>query len=761
METLKELYKEHFGVYPDSIKSLPASGSNRKYYRIIFNNNCTIGVIGTSVEENLAFYNLAKIFHSKNLNVPEVYIMSADNTRYIQEDLGEISLYDYLKSGRENGGNYNEPEKSMLKLVISELPRLQYEASVPCVFENCYPQKEMDKKSVMFDLNYFKYCFLKLIGTEFNEYTLETDFENLASDLLSESFDTFLYRDFQARNVMIKNGEPYFIDFQGGRKGPIYYDVASFLWQASAMYSDELREELIDTYLNSLSNYKSIERESFINRLYLFVLFRMIQVLGAYGYRGLWEKKEYFINSIPKALDTLCVLINKGVVNKYPILKAILTDIISKELFCSKSIKKDNSISELIKSDITYKKESDQPLVVRVFSFSYKKGIPLDESGNGGGYVFDCRSTHNPGRYERYKRITGLDQPVRDFLEEDGEIITFLESVTKIADFHVNRFIERGFTNLMFSFGCTGGQHRSVYCADYLSHYINDKFGVEVRICHREQDINSILLPKLVLNKSLCSRKCIIFAAGLGTRLKPLTDTIPKALVPVENKPLLQILLEKLKHEGFNDIVVNVHHFSEMIIDFLRKNKSSDSDIKISDESSMVLETGGALKVALPLFKKDESYILVHNVDILSNVPLHDFYDRNKDISIDFNGASNVKPVAILLVNSRETTRYLLFDSNNLLVGWINTKTGEVKSPYENFDASKYKKYAFSGIQMIAPSIHELMECKEGKFSIIDFYLSICDKHPIYCYRDNNMKLLDVGKLDTIDKAKFFTSKEK
>ena len=326
----------------------------------------------------------------------------------------------------------------------------------------------------MFDLNYFKYCFLKTTGTDFHELRLEYDFRQLAADLTSVQADTttFLYRDFQARNVMLvpSDGEPgarrpFFIDFQGGRKGPIYYDLASFLWQASARYPDELRQRLLDVYYTEAARYMAMPtREEFDRRLRLFVLFRLMQVLGAYGFRGHFERKQHFINSIPPAIDSLRHLLAAGDF-PYPELMQVL-----------------------------HKLCAPHPLRVRIFSFSYKRGIPQDESGNGGGYVFDCRATHNPGRYEQYKHLTGLDAPVIKFLEDDGEILGFLSHVYPLAESHVKRYLERGFSSLMFSFGCTGGQHRSVYCAEHLAEYIHQKFPmVEVQLCHREQGINKLL----------------------------------------------------------------------------------------------------------------------------------------------------------------------------------------------------------------------------------------------------------------------------
>ena len=327
---------------------------------------------------------------------------------------------------------------------------------------------------------------------------MQQDFERFADDLLAEQTDTFLYRDFQSRNVMLKEGKPYFIDFQGGRKGPIYYDVASFLWQSSAKFSDEVRELLIDEYLIALQPYQSMTKSVFMQRLHLFVFFRLLQVLGAYGYRGLWEKKAYFINSIPLAIKNLQQELTFGICNAYPYLKEVCQTLITlnqeEEKSRAEEVAKKNKVTAYLQQDNTYlKKADDASLVVRIFSFSFKKGIPADESGNGGGYVFDCRSTHNPGRYDEYKPLTGLDQPVIDFLEADGEILTFLDSVYKLVDFHVARFKERGFTNLQISFGCTGGRHRSVYSAQHVAEHIHEKFGVEVHICHREQGIDQVL----------------------------------------------------------------------------------------------------------------------------------------------------------------------------------------------------------------------------------------------------------------------------
>lgn len=506
MEALKQLFKQWSGADPVRVEKLAGAGSNRIYYRLYADSSqtttadggvyphCVIGCVGTSREENCAFVYLSRHFSDRQLPVPQILAVSDDGLRYLQTDLGSTSLFDLLHKGREAGGQYDDEEKALLVQTIRELPRVQVLGAEGLDWNICYPQPEFDDMNVMFDLNYFKYCFLKTQGIDFHEVRLERDFQQLVSDLTADkSCYAFMYRDFQARNVMMTTASdhsknPHFIDFQGGRRGPFYYDVASFLWQASAKYSTQLRRELIDEYYAALcsvvESMKGAEiivpsRELFDARLQIFVLFRTLQVLGAYGFRGYFERKQHFIQSIPPALGNLNELLTEGACRSYPYLNEVLSALVTQ----GKAV---SNIDETVHfGNVPVEKK----LVVRIFSFSYKKGIPTDESGNGGGYVFDCRSTHNPGRYEAYKQFTGLDAPVIKFLEDDGEITTFLESVYRLADVHVERYIQRGFTSLMFSFGCTGGQHRSVYSAQHLAEHLHRKYGIEVRLCHREQGI--------------------------------------------------------------------------------------------------------------------------------------------------------------------------------------------------------------------------------------------------------------------------------
>jgi len=474
MQLLTELYRQWRGTAPATIDRLAGAGSNRVYYRLTdAEGQSVVGCIGTSREENHAFIYLARHFAELQLPVPHVLAVSTDEQRYLQQDLGRTSLFDAIAEGRKAGGNYSDDEIRLLRQTIRQLPALQFAGARGLDFSQCYPQPAFDETGIMFDLNYFKYCYLKATGIDFHELKLEADFRQLSRDLLAEPFDSFMYRDFQARNVMLAGDTPFFIDFQGGRRGPFYYDLASFLWQASARYPDHLKRQLLDDYYAAAQAVVPTAqpggitamptRDHFDRRLRLFVLFRTLQVLGAYGFRGYFEHKQHFIDSIPPALDNLRLLLSQ---DEWPYTYLV------------------NVLKQVAETS---------SLIVRVFSFSYKKGIPEDESGNGGGYVFDCRSTHNPGRYEPYKQLTGLDEPVIRFLEDDGEILTFLESVYKLADAHVERYMQRGFTSLMFCFGCTGGQHRSVYCAQHLAEHIHRKYGIEVRLCHREQGISQVL----------------------------------------------------------------------------------------------------------------------------------------------------------------------------------------------------------------------------------------------------------------------------
>ena len=472
MKQLEDLFVQYKHSTPKNIEELPSSGSNRRYFRLTADDNSTIiGVMGTSEDENIAFVKIAEHFRRQGLPVPEVYAMSEDKKFYIQQDLGDNILFKMTEKGR-TCGSFSEDERELLRKTMAKLPSIQFLGAEGLDFNVCYPQPEFDERMISFDLNYFKYCFLKATGIEFSEIKLEDDFQRMSDILMRSTSATFLYRDFQSRNVMFYNNQPYFIDFQGGRKGPIYYDVASFVWQAKANYSEELREELLKTYLDALRHYMPVDETYFRQQLRHFVLFRTLQVLGAYGFRGYFEKKPHFLQSVPYAIDNLRRLLREPF-KEYPYLSKILTELTQMRQF-----------SEM---------NPQRKLEVKIYSFAYKKGIPNDITGNGGGYVFDCRAINNPGKYEHYKHFTGLDKEVIQFLENDGEVFKFLDNAYELVDAHVQRFIERKFTHLMVSFGCTGGQHRSVYCAERLAEHLSKKFDIDIKIIHREQDIEKEL----------------------------------------------------------------------------------------------------------------------------------------------------------------------------------------------------------------------------------------------------------------------------
>lgn len=469
---LKELYVKYVGEGPSAITEMPSSGSNRRYFRIT-GKQSLIGVLGNCLPENEAFIYLAKHFAQQGLPVPTVLAVSADRMSYLQNDLGDTLLFNAIEKGRLTRSFSNE-ERSLLIKTIRLLPDIQFKGAIGLDFNKCYPTSHFDVRSIMWDLNYFKYCFLKATGLEFEENRLEDDFQTMADVLMRSQSSTFMYRDFQSRNVMIRDNEPWLIDFQGGRMGPFYYDVASFLWQAKAGFPQSLRDELIKHYIEALRKYKPVDENYFHEQLRHFVLFRILQVLGAYGFRGYFEKKPHFMQSVPFAIANLRELLAKPF-PEYPYLSKVLHSVIHLSQFADQMKK--------------------HTLTVKVMSFAYKKGIPDDTTGNGGGFVFDCRAINNPGKYERYKPFTGLDSQVIKFLEDDGEITTFLENCYNLVDASVKRYVERGFTSLMVAFGCTGGQHRSVYSAQHMAEHISRKFNVKVELLHREQNIEQTFEP--------------------------------------------------------------------------------------------------------------------------------------------------------------------------------------------------------------------------------------------------------------------------
>ncbi len=463
-----QLFENQFNEKVDFFEMLPPSGSYREYCRLKNSNRSVIGSINIDVKENTAFLSFTNHFRKNNLPVPEIFAVSSDLKKYLQEDLGNVTLFDFLSTTREKEG-FSENIILEYKKVLQVLPQIQINAGKNLDYSVCYPRAAFDKQSMMWDLNYFKYYFLKLAKIQFDEQALEDDFQVFSNYLLSAESDFFLYRDFQSRNVMLKNDAVYFIDYQGGRRGALQYDLASLLYDGKADIPQSIRLQLFEFYLAELKKYILVNEKEFTSYFQGFVLIRIMQAMGAYGFRGFYEKKEHFLKSIPFALKNLKFL-----------LKDVHLPIEMPELI--------NVLDQLIHSEVL--KEIGQTksnLTVRVTSFSYKNGLPVDPTGNGGGHVFDCRAINNPGRYHEYKNLNGKDLEVQNFLEQKSEIGIFLNSVKSLVDQSVRNYLKRGFTNLSVNFGCTGGQHRSVYSAEKIAAYLQNNFPVNVVLIHREQ----------------------------------------------------------------------------------------------------------------------------------------------------------------------------------------------------------------------------------------------------------------------------------
>jgi len=466
-KNLKNLFETWSGEEAQVISALPQSGSYRQYYRISGNSKSAIGVFNPDLKENNAFISFTKHFKSKGLNVPEFYIDDKKSGTYLIEDLGNVGLFSFLSENRK-GNELSEKVISYYKKSIEHLIRFQFDGNKGLAYSVCYPRSSFDKQSIMWDLNYFKYYFLKLTKTVFDEQLLENDFNKFAEFLLSTDMNNFMYRDFQSRNIMMKDEKLYFIDYQGGRKGALQYDVASLLFDAKADLPQKIRDELVEFYIEIFSRKTKINREEFLKYYYGYVLIRILQAMGAYGFRGMYEKKIHFLKSIPFAIKNLKWLMDNNLLpNGLPDLKSSLKRIINNE-----------------KLSKFWYNESQDKLKVTINSFSYKNGIPLDLSGNGGGFVFDCRALPNPGRLEKFKELTGRDKGVIIFLENGSTVKDFLENVFKISESSIENYIEREFTSLVINFGCTGGQHRSVYSAEKLAAYLKNKFDINVELNH-------------------------------------------------------------------------------------------------------------------------------------------------------------------------------------------------------------------------------------------------------------------------------------
>ncbi|MGA2730940.1 MAG: RNase adapter RapZ [Terracidiphilus sp.] len=469
MEVLKELFERHFKTPAEEVKPLQGQlgGSGRAIVRLTGGASSAIGILYPVREENVAFIEFSRHFRRKGLPVPEIYAEDLSRGAYLEEDLGNTTLFEYLSAHRD-GDTIAPGAIEAYRKVVAVLPRFQVEAGRDLNYKVCYPRASFDRQSIAWDLNYFKYYFLRLAGVAFNEQALEADFGRLTKFLLGAPHEYFLYRDFQSRNVMLREGNPFFLDYQGGRRGALQYDIASLLYDGKADLPPALRQELLDYYLDCLGGFIDLKRDAFMEHYYAYVYVRILQALGAYGFRGFYERKAHFLQSVPYALKNLRWLAANV---KLPIALPALMEALG-------SLSASEKLQGLA--------APENVLTVRIFSFSFHREMPKDESGNGGGFVFDARSLPNPGREEKFRLQTGKDAAVKEYLEGEESVGNFLANAIALVDESVTTYQRRGFQNLMVSFGCTGGQHRSVYLAEQLAKHLRGSAGVTVVVRHVE-----------------------------------------------------------------------------------------------------------------------------------------------------------------------------------------------------------------------------------------------------------------------------------
>jgi aminoglycoside/choline kinase family phosphotransferase len=467
MDVLKQLFEKYYHVPAEHVRPLQGQlgGSGRVIVRLSGGEKTAVGILYAVREENVAFLEFSKHFRKHGLPVPEIYEEDLGRGAYLEEDLGNTTLFEYLQQHR-TGDDIAPEAVDAYRRVVEALPRFQIVAGRDLNYKVCYPRSSFDRQSISWDLNYFKYYFLRLSGISFNEQALEHDFGRLTKLLLSADHDYFLYRDFQSRNVMLRDGKPSFLDYQGGRKGALHYDIASLLYDGKADLPPALRQQLLDHYIDCLGSYIHITRDAFMEHYYAYVYVRIMQALGAYGFRGFYERKAHFLQSVPYALKNLTWLAQNV---KLPIELPALMD-------AFQGMSKSEKLLGLA--------DSADPLKVRIFSFSFHGDRPVDESGNGGGFVFDARSLPNPGREEQYKQLTGKDAAVITYLNQQGAVHQFFASVLSLVESSVSSYQRRGFKSLVVSFGCTGGQHRSVYLSERLAKHLRDADRVDVVVRH-------------------------------------------------------------------------------------------------------------------------------------------------------------------------------------------------------------------------------------------------------------------------------------
>src|SRR5689334_6196627 len=488
IDILKRLFEQRFHASPETVQPLQGQfgGSGRVIVRLAAGAQSAIGILYEVREENAAFLEFSRHFRRHGLPVPEIYADDLRRGAYLEQDLGNTTLFEFLVANRAEE-NIAPAAVDAYKKVVAMLPRFQVEAGRDLNYKVCYPRSSFDRQSISWDLNYFKYYFLRLAGIPFNEQALENDFSRLTKFLLTAPRDYFLYRDYQSRNVMLLDGEPFFLDYQGGRKGALHYDIASLLYDAKADLPPALRQKLLDHYTDALHGTIGMEHDAFMHHFYAFVYVRIMQALGAYGFRGFYERKPHFLQSVPYAIKNLrWLLTNAALPIALPALTSAFQGIVDSQKLLTMVAEGDRRRSTDKPQPLLPAAATDK-LVARIFSFSFHRGgPPKDETGHGGGFVFDARSLPNPGREERFKMLTGKDALVIDYLRQHKSVDEYLKNAEALVDSSISNYQSRGFKSLTASFGCTGGQHRSVYLAEQMAKHLRAKAGVEVVLRHVE-----------------------------------------------------------------------------------------------------------------------------------------------------------------------------------------------------------------------------------------------------------------------------------
>lgn len=467
ISTLEKLFEDHFGNKPDHFEQLPVSGSDRRYYRLSDGKHSAIGTYNSNNAENNTYFYFTELFKKHEINIPEIYNISKDKKCYLQQDLGATSLFDQLS----NEGLTDEVRQNFHK-ALEQLAKVQWMAGREANFDQCFATKQFDEKAIMADLLYFKYYFADLQKVHYNKTVLMEEMELMSRELGRIQPQVLMFRDFQSRNIMLHEGKAFLIDFQGSMQGPAQYDLASLLWQAKAQLPDAWKEDLFNGYITAINNLPIAKMDEihFRKGYGQFVLLRLLQVLGAYGFRGLIEKKPHFITSIAPALKNLEVFLSQfPQIPNYPELRSLLEKLCSKEM---QAMYAEPERKEGAKLEIT------------INSFSYKTGLPKDKTEHGGGYIFDCRGILNPGRFAAYKHLTGQNILVQEFLQKETKMKEFLDHAFAMVSINVEDYLSRDFDHLSVSFGCTGGQHRSVYAAEQMAAYLINKYKIPVTINH-------------------------------------------------------------------------------------------------------------------------------------------------------------------------------------------------------------------------------------------------------------------------------------